>query len=74
MHNQKNLPLFRVSVCPVIGKNDDGSNKLGTPEKIGAVWRRNEPGKGAILRRDGDDRVLLLQPVKPVAGKPAGAQ
>lgn len=44
-------PTHRVSFACIIGKDDDGNEKLGAAREIGAVWPRKN-GKGGILRFD----------------------
>lgn len=49
--SEKNTPSHRVSFATVIGKDEDGNDKLGASRQIGAVWPRKN-GKGGILRFD----------------------
>jgi hypothetical protein len=44
-------PTHRVSFACIIGKDEDGNDKLGQAREIGAIWPRKN-GKGGILRFD----------------------
>lgn len=46
------LPTHRVSFSRIVGKNEDGSDKLGPAREIGAVWARKGGKKGGILKLD----------------------
>lgn len=50
--NETGKPTHRVSFSRITGVNDDGSNKLGSPREIGAVWPRKGDKKGGILTLD----------------------
>ena len=52
--NQQNTkrPTHRVSFSRIVGKNEDGSDKLGAAREIGAVWARKGDKKGGILKFD----------------------
>ena len=47
----KSKPSHRVSFARIIGKDDDGNDKLGAAREIGSVWPRQN-GKGSIIRLD----------------------
>jgi len=69
MSNEKNMPLFRANFSPVIGTDENGKDKLGKSVEIGAVWRRSDPAKGAILKLNIVPEniaagVIFLNPVK----------
>lgn len=70
MTTEKNLPLFRAKYCPIVGIDKDNNEQLGSPIEIGAVWRRKDASKGAILKldvvpQDIRNGVILLQTPKP---------
>ena len=48
---EKKKPTHHVSFSRIIGKDDEGKDKLGSAREIGAVWGRDN-GKGGILRLD----------------------
>lgn len=79
MSNQKNLPLFRVKFCSITGIDKDNKEQLSAPVEIGAVWRRNDPTKGAIMKldivpQDIHHGVILLQTPQPKSATTGGAQ
>ncbi|MEO1149918.1 MAG: hypothetical protein AAFW83_02915 [Pseudomonadota bacterium] len=48
----KTRPTHRVSFCRIIGKHENGTDKLGSAREIGAVWDRKGDKKGGILKLD----------------------
>lgn len=65
----KSKPLYRVSFARVIGKDDQGNDRLGSAREIGSVWPRKD-GKSPIIRLDfipieltHHQGVLFLSPV-----------
>jgi len=48
----KQRPTHRVSFARIIGTDERGKDKLGSPKEIGAIWERKDPTKGAILKFD----------------------
>ena len=64
-------PTHRVSFSRIVGKNEDGSDKLGSAREIGAVWARNGDKKGGVIKLDHipveltrHEGVLFLLPVE----------
>lgn len=64
-------PTHRVSFSRIVGKNEDGSDKLGAAREIGAVWGRNGGKKGGVIKFDHipveltrHEGVLFLLPVE----------
>jgi len=65
----KPSPTHRISFARIVGKDDDGADRLGSAREIGSVWPRKD-GKSAIIRLDfipieltQHQGVLFLSPV-----------
>lgn len=64
-------PTHRVSFSRIVGKKEDGSDKLGSAREIGAVWARKGDKKGGVIKFDHipveltrHEGVLFLLPVE----------
>ena len=71
MSDEKQKPTHRVSFSRIIGKHEDGSDKLGSAREIGTVWPRKGKKKGGILKFDHvpaelsrHEGVLFIMPVE----------
>lgn len=47
----KSKPSHRVSFARIVGRDENGNDKLGPAREIGSVWPRQN-GKGSIIRFD----------------------
>lgn len=69
MSTNKQRPIYRAKFCRVVGKDENGKDKLSRAVEIGAVWARREAEKGAVLRlgvvpQDLAGGILFLDPVQ----------
>lgn len=47
----KSRPTHRISFARIMGKDDNGNDRLGSAREIGSVWPRKD-GKSSIIRLD----------------------
>lgn len=77
-NTQKSKPTHRISFARIVGKDEEGRDRLGASREIGSVWPR-QGDKGGIIRLDfipiemtQHQGVLFLTPVSSSEKSEAG--